>query len=337
MKKIGFMVVILMVAAPALATVNITAADLDAEGPLGVVGIDYEVTEEPNRARAFALEISVTDGNIVAINDFHVGESTVGSSGYGIFPGNIVITGNTVDDYGNPVAPNTAPDTPGQLGGSSIIIEMGSLFVGDGNAPGNSGRLCTVTCDTDCLLSIVANALRGKVVLEGAQEVDPNVTGATDVPVVLGVPCFPSNHPDYQKWLDMGELHGWSWGAGEGPPCWCYARQCHGDADGIKTGSIFSGYTYVGPTDLAIFGDAWDVKEPANPPTPSGPGIHTVPNGICCDFAHDLTGSIFSGYTYVGPTDLAVFGTYWDVKEPANPPTPSGPGIPGDCGGTLEP
>ena len=148
--------------------------------------------------------------------------------------------------------------------------------------------------------------------------------------VLFTVPgCFPACHDDYFKWLDMGQLHGMP--TGFGPKCWCNPRQCHGDANNDLTGSIFSGYTYVGPTDLAIFSAAWDVKEPAVFPTPSGPGIVTIPKGICCDFAHDLTGSIFSGYTYVGPTDLAEFSAWWDVKEPAMPPTPSGPGTPPDC------
>jgi parallel beta-helix repeat protein len=120
--------------------------------------------------------------------------------------------------------------------------------------------------------------------------------------------CFPSVHPDYSEWVNVGM-----------PDCWCYPRQCHGDAFGYMGGSSKTGYYYVGPTDLSGgLAANWLVKEP-----PFGPGIAS---GICGDFAHDLGGSPKTGYYRVGPTDLNILIANWLVLEP-----PFGPGVPPDC------
>jgi hypothetical protein len=122
--------------------------------------------------------------------------------------------------------------------------------------------------------------------------------------------CFPPGHLDYAQWLDVGM-----------PECWCYPRQCHGDADGLLGGSPKTGFYYCGPGDLNILVSAWLVKEP-----PFGPGIASIPNGICADFAHNLGGSHKSGFYRVGPVDLNILIACWLNFEP-----PYGPGIPPDC------
>jgi hypothetical protein len=122
--------------------------------------------------------------------------------------------------------------------------------------------------------------------------------------------CFPSCRADYDTWLTAGS-----------PECWCYPRQCHSDADGQSAGSAKAGVYYVGPADLNILVEAWMVRE-----APFGPGIASVENGICADFAHDRGGSGKSGFYRVGPTDLSILIANWLVKEP-----PYGPGIEPDC------
>jgi hypothetical protein len=122
--------------------------------------------------------------------------------------------------------------------------------------------------------------------------------------------CFPPTHTAYDDWVAFGR-----------PDCWCYPRQCHGDADGEVGGSEKAGYYYVGPTDLNVLVPAWLVREP-----PFGPGIASVPNGICADFAHDQGGSSKSGYYRVGPSDLNILVANWLKKEP-----PYGPGVLADC------
>jgi hypothetical protein len=126
--------------------------------------------------------------------------------------------------------------------------------------------------------------------------------------------CFlPYDHPDYSEWVSVGK-----------PDCWCCPRQCHGNATPAcepPGGSAKTGFYYVGPLDLNTLVAAWLVLEPG-----FGPGIATIPNGICADFAHDLGGSAKTGYYRVGPTDLNILVANWLVLEPA-----FGPGVPPDC------
>ena len=122
--------------------------------------------------------------------------------------------------------------------------------------------------------------------------------------------CLPSCHADYSEWVAAGK-----------PGCWCYDRQCHGDADHLAGGSAKAGYYYVGPTDLNILVPSWLLREP-----PFGAGIASVENGICADFAHDQGGSSKNGFYRVGPTDLNILVASWLKTEP-----PHGPGIDPDC------
>jgi hypothetical protein len=105
------------------------------------------------------------------------------------------------------------------------------------------------------------------------------------------------------------------------PECWCYARQCHGDADGLKQGSTFGGFKYVDTDDLNILITGWQVKE-----LDKGPGILSIPGAICADFAHDVQGSTFGGFKRVDTNDLGKLIEYWQVKEPDK-----GTGTPPDC------
>jgi hypothetical protein len=125
---------------------------------------------------------------------------------------------------------------------------------------------------------------------------------------------------DYDEWEKVGK-----------PLGWCIPRQCHGDTDGAVEGNVLVGWYYVGPDDLNLFISAYKVLEPADPPTPSGPGIGSVPNGINCDFEHAVEGNVLVGYYRVGPDDLNTLIASYKVLEPASPPTPSGPGVPPDC------
>lgn len=122
--------------------------------------------------------------------------------------------------------------------------------------------------------------------------------------------CLRRTCSAYEDWVALGR-----------PYCWCYPRQCHGDADGLPGGSEKTGYYFVGSDDLNMLIDAWLIKEP-----PHGPGIASVPNGICADFAHDQGGSPKTGSYRVGPSDLSILIAGWLRKEP-----PHGPGIEPDC------
>ncbi len=174
MKKIVFVLVVLLLAVPAWATtVTITAEQV---GTTDQVEIKYSA--DVNLPRAFGLDITVTDGNIVACTPAMTGECTVSVRGFGIFPGTIQIDldGNVTDD-GTPVAPSDDLGALGGVGTNGITIEMGSLCVA-GNEPPLSGVLCTIVVTESCTVNIAGNAARcGKgseprgVVMENPDEV----------------------------------------------------------------------------------------------------------------------------------------------------------------------
>ena len=203
MKKILFVFVALLFAAPAWADVNITAA-VDTGNACRVI-ISFDATGEPNLVRAFALNIQSNDANIVDVELL--------SADYVIHPGTIVIdTQGEVTDYGSPVAPESdlPSDTLAGLGSTGVTIEMASLYapVGPGspNAPAPSGQLIAVTVADDCTLTITANVSRAGstgVVMESPDEV---VTVNLPAPIVVT-------------------------GCG-GPVCWTFAGQPCGDTDG---------------------------------------------------------------------------------------------------------
>jgi hypothetical protein len=112
------------------------------------------------------------------------------------------------------------------------------------------------------------------------------------------------------------------------PDCWTYKYQCQGDADGLVQGSTKTGQYHVGTNDLAVLIGGWKVMEP-----PHGPGIASVPGGICADFARDQQGSTKTGIMRVFTNDLGILINNWLVTNP-----PQGPGLPVlDCGGDVEP
>jgi hypothetical protein len=323
MKKLSVALVVFLSAAPTMAAVRII---VEAQGT--VASIEYQTDGE--KVRAFALDITVDKGVITGISDFIRGESTAEKPGYGIFPANfarhITVDPNTgevanwnINKY-TPVADPCDPGALGGLGTNGITVEMGALYYPTDddsvNAPPNSGLLFKLTLSQEANLTVTLNEIRGGVVLtnpDKAATVD--LSQATGVVVNGGVDLLPPTHPDYAEWVAVGK-----------PACWAYPRQCHGDADGLAV-SGKTGTYYVGTSDLNILTDAWQVKEP-----PFGPGIASIQNGICADFAHDIEGGNKAGWYRVGTNDLNILVENWLVKEP-----PAGPGVPADCGGTLVP
>ncbi len=207
MKKILFVLVALLFAAPAWADVDITAAVDPGDDCTIIIGFDAR--SEPNLVRAFAL-------NIQADNDANIASVVLLSADYVIHPGSIVIdTAGTVTDYGSPIAPQS--DLPsdtleGPPDGNGVTIEMASLYAPVGspvNAPDPCGLLVAVTVDADCTLTITANVSRAGstgVVMESPDEV---VTVNLPAPVVVT-------------------------GCGYVPTCWD-ASECAGQPNGDAT------------------------------------------------------------------------------------------------------
>jgi hypothetical protein len=320
-KLVLTLAVVAICAAPVLADVEITLEDLGD----GLVAIGYDASaEDPMLVRAFALNIAATGGNIIDINDYAVGDD---NGGYGVFPGSFAAapiqvdpqTGEVVtwevDGY-TPVAPADDPDAEGEIPGPSITIEMGSLY--DENAPPAVGVLCTITVDSNVTeVCVTGNAIRGNVVMEDASE-------ATVVYACISLgACYPSDYPAYDVWVAFGK-----------PDCWCYARNCHGDADGLRYGSQWTGYYWVGTPDLGVVAAAWFVMEPPFASVEYPNGLIDVPNGLCADFDRTQYGSQWTGYYRVGTPDLGILADAWFAMDPPfnDPMHAAYPnGVPGDC------
>ncbi len=141
-------------------------------------------------------------------------------------------------------------------------------------------------------------------------EGDPcgDYTGQTDIdgdPRVMGpfvdigadeVECY-AGMPDYDQWVAAGK-----------PECWCYPRQCHGDADGKTESSGKPPVTYwVGNNDLTILGTSWNKN-------PGDLGY----NG-CADFDHLTEGGGKVPIVRVGDNDLNILNTYWKDDSDGGP------------------
>jgi hypothetical protein len=198
MKKFAFVLAILMLAAPALARVEITCTSTTD----GVVTVSYDASGEPNLVRAFAMNIVPDSGaKITAVGDFN--------SKYPIYPGSIDINvaENKVDDDGNAVCdPCEYDDTlPGLNTTGGITVEMASLYQAgdDANKPASSGTLFKLVVDSDCCLTFTENATRGGIVLEDPEaDPDPNFVGA-NICVSTGCDCWGDVYtaPDGDGWI----------------------------------------------------------------------------------------------------------------------------------------
>ena len=194
MRKIATILAVLLLASPAMAAVSITITP----GPGDCnATISYSDDGDPCYVRAFALDITVDDGNIVAVDAAMAGDCNATDKGYGIFPGSFarvidVAAPNWADPLYSPVgyADDLPGDTLGGIGTSGVTVEMGSLYV-DGNEPPSSGVLCTVKVSVACNMSVAVNAGRGGVVLEDASTVAPTLPSPTAIPCEGGCTLDP--------------------------------------------------------------------------------------------------------------------------------------------------
>jgi len=283
MKKTFLALMVLILSTPAWATVTISLSQDKTD--VNKVWVHYNNTDS-NLIRAFALKIKVDKGVIKSISNYKTdGVSTAASKGYGIYMGNIAITGDgNVTSYGNPVAPASAPDGPNQLGSNNIVIEMGSLYQSDGNKPANDANLCAVWVSADCNVCVTENATRGGVVMENAM---PPTSLSLPCNVKITLDCFPSAKASYADWVTLGK-----------PACWCAPTfQCFGDADG-KTETL-SKYRVYG-NDISVISSNWKKKA----------GDLTL--NACADVDH--TKETLSNYRVYG-NDVTRVSNYWKKTD----------------------
>lgn len=312
MKKVIFPLLVAVLTAPAWANIAISVKDVsDANGLKAA--IEYSGTE---RARAFALDITVDLGTIEAISGFAVGDN---NNGYGIFPANFsryitvdpltgVVSDWTPQSY-TPVADANDPGALGGIGTSGITIEMGSLY--DKKAPPLQGRLCVITLSEACKVTVAANATRGNVVLENASQATLDLTGATSIQIGAAAKS-PAGSPAGAPRLAAAQSEDWQ--AIGKPACWLASvnpRQCHGDADGLSQGSQ---KFWVSTNDLDILIAAWNkpydqIKDLK---------IGDVPL-ICADFDHNAQGTT---NFRVSTNDLDILIANWQLSDKPAPDCP---------------
>jgi hypothetical protein len=266
-----------------MAAVSISCSDAGS----GVADIYYDAQGEVELIRAFGLDIEADTANIIAVTDVN--------PNYYIYPGTIQITDGNVTAWGTPVAPANDPGAGTGLGTGSVTIEMGSLYAaGDGNlTPDPCGLLCKVSIDANCTLTITTNVTRGGVVMED-----------TATPTVSQTQCAVVGPPDcYFGMADYNE-----WVAVDKPECWCYPRQCHGDATGYPYGK--SNYWASSP-DLTVLKDAYNKDANTILGQTSTVDGH-VTQWACADFDHLPYGK--SNYRVSSP-DLQILKDHFNIAN----------------------
>jgi len=310
---------LLIVAGPAMATVTIGAKHTRSSSDCRTVEVNYIATGG-DRVRAFALEVTVDSNFYIAGIDANVGESNKAGSGsgkpcFGIFPGKFrdwidPANPNWVDPNYNPVAPATDTDAAGTgIGTKKIIVEMGSLFVGDSNRPPSSGVLFKIRVDpnkfgvAECNLNIALNNTRGGVIDENGTALTPTLPTTNTVKVSF-LDCFPCWAPydvQYSQWVAV-----WK------PNCWCgqyavadanWRTQCKGDADG--KGETLSKFR-VFNSDYQRLTASWGLKATVLKNNPN-PKIT-----LCADFDHK--GETLSSFR-VFNSDYAKMVANWGLAE----------------------
>jgi len=236
MRKTILVLLVLMLAADAFAGLAVTCSKT---GQKTVVVSYNGALPDPNRPRAFALEVSLAASKTIS-NFTTPYPPTDGNNSYYIYPGSIVIDANNgnVANWGSPVA-------GGGSGSTSMIIEMGSLYATNDakhkNAPPAAGTLFSFDVSGNTTVTISKNLARGGVVKEngGGDLSNPVCTCAilTDCLYVGRV---------FNNGLTVSQSMVSRWNYLGNPNCWCCEAQKYGN--GVYTGS---GSAKVDSLDLA--------------------------------------------------------------------------------------
>jgi len=325
MKKLILILVVVAMAAPLYAAgrVQFSATD-NWDGSCTIV---YDANDTFGVAPvAMGLTVKVTSGNPitkVVLEDENDFMEIYMDAAYSMDPCYTYGAGTAIAD----------PCGPGEVSltthGNHFVLSFGGLGgeFAKTKAPPMSGTI-TLYADTGApgtSGTIKLDPRRGGVIGEDGEPMETNL----DDPAKAGPMAFTINEcyreaDAASAWYPFGK-----------PKCFCYPRQCHGDAEGTKEGSPFGGYYWIGVNDLNILAAAWMVKEPpkASEPYPNGI-VDVVGPGVCADYDHTQEGSPFGGYYRVGVGDLNILAAAWMAKDPPknDPQHPVYPnGVPADC------
>jgi len=317
MKKILVSMLVLALCAPAMAVGNVEVTDIDTT----VAGqVTIELTSDTEIV-GIGLLVDATAGQIdsFTVDSFFdifldvAWDMETNGGGYTYGAGAVADSNDGADPAGAGIVKLPTSD--------QFSISVGGLGGDEGTDPlvaAPQVAQIVLKAALGATVDIDVDTLRGGIVdYDGTQ----NIVGAglpTTVVIAAAGPteCFSSAAGQkYTDWVAFGS-----------PDCWCYQRQCRGDADGTSVGNSFTGIQWVLTNDLNIFLAAFGVYEPGGTLN-SGPGILSVPNGICADFDHTGVGNSFTGIQRVLTNDLNIFLASFGVYEPGGTLN-SGPGVP---------
>jgi len=290
MRKLCFVLMVLLFTAPSFAGVAINCAQV---GDTNVVEVSYVASDDANRPRAFGLDITLDSGML--IGDIVSGTE---SEDYWVYPGTIVIESGSITDAGTPMAPGDDPGALGGSGTSGMTIEMGSLYNDPCDPEHNTPPALTgvlfrfsIKGSGTCTVTIAGNSARGNVVLEDTEPAG-DVTYGT-CPFEFVSECY-SGMADYSMWDAVGK-----------PTCWCFPRQCRGDADGLFEGK---GSFWVYGADLSVLLAGWSKTAGA-----------LAGSEACADFDHAFEGK---GSFQIYGADLTILLANWGTNAVAGDCTP---------------
>jgi len=207
MRKIIFVLTLLLLVSPAWAKVEISCTNSDSSGE---VTVSYAMSAlDANLPRAFGLDITLdNDAKIVSVSDLN--------PSFWVHPGSIDVNTNVtpavVDSNGTAILDTDEYPQAGDLAGldsNGMTIEMGSLYEkGVDPNTASSGVLFTFIVDAACHVTIAGNTALGKVVLENAKE--DNTDYGTGCTVVFGCPTCPGdyNADGIKKLADLYQTRG---------------------------------------------------------------------------------------------------------------------------------
>lgn len=306
MRKVLLSLLVLALAAPSFAAVNITAEDAGS----GVLKLYYECTAgEVIRGLALAVEVTDGDGVVAAASDAVVPAASRFNTFIDYaFTVEAGAPGTYTIGAGHPLANKVAAGVA-TFPATVYSVSMGCLdeFEKVQGGVTGSGELVAITytlTEKTCV-AISADTLRGGIVGDGITEVNIQASQC----LAVGDECVKADAPFYADWVKYGK-----------PACWCYAKNCRGDVDGKTEGNVVVGYAHVFNKDLTTFLAAYNVRE-----APKGAGIESVENGICADFDRGQEGNVVVGYARVFNKDLGILLANYNVRE-----APKGAGVP-DC------
>jgi len=215
MKKLIVILAIVAIASPVMAAVTINGSLAGTTGTL-----TYRIGG-PNNVRAFAMDISVSTGNVTNVN--------CTNASYYVYPGSIQIQNGSIADSGNCVCSSAYPGTKRGKNTSAVTVEMGSLYTGT-NKPASTGTLLTFTISNSAAtVTVGRNTVRGAIVMERPEE-----SAADNLPMTFknstdclyvgrvfsgsGITTLTINTTHIAKWNYLGK-----------PNCWCCPAQKRGN------------------------------------------------------------------------------------------------------------